>query len=254
MGLDEYSYPIKFSLGQRYASPKDATLYAHSAPEGSPRASAASHRQTFLSKIAITWCSPVPVTREELERRRVEFWDTAPAYGGQEVVWSALREAIEVGNVDMETARAILSSAGITTPTGRLTEAYDDHGFRYIIPVYCLCDPANGFADNSDSRPQSTQESLDYTDLSPFELATDSIRLKIKLSRGDDVEVTLPKHPDFCIGHLRTKLLQTGTEEGRLEFFWAGHGPLASSLRLCSIEGLEDQDKGRMQAWIFPPM
>lgn len=254
MGLDEYSYPIKFSLGQRYASPKDATLCAYSALEGSPRASAAGHRQTFLNKIAIPWYSPVPVTREELERRRAEFWGTAPAYGGQEVVWSAIKEAIEVGNIDMETARAIINSAGITTPTGRLTEAYDDHGFRYIIPVYCLCDPANGFADNNDNRSKSTQESIDYSDVSPFESVADTIKLKIKLSRGDDVELTLPKHPDFCIGHLRTKLLQVWTEEGRLEFFWAGHGPLANSLRLYSIEGLEDQDRGRMQAWIFPPM
>lgn len=253
LGLDEYSYPVKFSLGQRYASPKDATVCDRSTRD-SPRSSMAGHRSVCLEKIAIAWHSPVPVTRDELERQRTEFWETAPAYGGQDVVWSAIREAIEVGSVDMETARAILTSAGVTAPSGQLTEAYDDHGYRYVIPTYCLCDPANGLADDGREERSAAHEDVDYTDLSPFESSTDTATLKLKLSRGDDVEVALPRHPDLRVGHVKARVRQIWTERGRLELFWAGHGPLADSLRLGSIAGLEDSDRGRMQAWMFPPV
>lgn len=59
------------------------------------------------------------------------------------MVWEALKAAIEIGDDDLETARAIIQCAGISLPRGLLTECYDDRGFRYNIPLYCLSDPVN---------------------------------------------------------------------------------------------------------------
>lgn len=42
---------------------------------------------------------------------REEFWDTAPAYGGQRAIWDALKAACEMS--DPATARAILDAAGV---------------------------------------------------------------------------------------------------------------------------------------------
>ncbi|KAI8321471.1 hypothetical protein GQ54DRAFT_311725 [Martensiomyces pterosporus] len=95
----------------------------------------------------IRWRAEQPMTSSELHRQREAFWDTAPVYEGRAEVWQALRLACE--SDDRALAPAILESAGISVPTGRLIDgAYDELGACYRIPKYCLCAPVNMVDDN----------------------------------------------------------------------------------------------------------
>ncbi|KAJ2778302.1 hypothetical protein GGI15_004214 [Coemansia interrupta] len=82
------------------------------------------------------------VGRSELQRRRDAFWETAPTYEGRAETWLALRIACE--SADGPLACAILASAGLTVPSGRIADgAYDERGARYSVPQYCLSMPDN---------------------------------------------------------------------------------------------------------------
>eukprot|EP00775_Hariotina_reticulata_P000939 gene939-1265_t len=56
------------------------------------------------------WKSQEPLTPAKLQAMRDEFWDTQPHYGGNRVMWDALKAACEA---DLATARVIIESAGI---------------------------------------------------------------------------------------------------------------------------------------------
>ena len=96
--MTDCALPVQYSLGQTYANPI-------------PRDASSDHRYSVspvsnggtLEKIAIPLYSPVSITREKLTKKRLEFWETAPAYGGSLEVWQALRNAVEVGNADIGT-------------------------------------------------------------------------------------------------------------------------------------------------------
>lgn len=78
-------------------------------------------------------------SRQELERLREAFWDTAPAYGGAPEAWAALKVACEAP--DIETTRVILEAAGLVVVRPDLTVVYDERGARYELPKYVLSDP-----------------------------------------------------------------------------------------------------------------
>lgn len=248
--MDEYQLPIQFALGQRYefppsdarARPSPMSPTRHHHRHGSP--------DLLLHKIAVVWHTPVPLTQAQLARKRDEFWETAPTYGGLPEVWQAIREAAKVGQYDMETARMILRCAGVTTPRGTLIEAYDERGYRYSVPPYCLCDPAEGMAPDREISPNECGE----TELSPKDhdaKAKDPpLELRVRLSLGYDEQLSLPNRPDLCIQHVRHALGQRLTAAGRIEFFWAGHGPLPPTTRLSSLQS--DSHSTLLQAWILP--
>ena len=57
-------------------------------------------------------------------------------------IWQTIRLACESGS--KETAQAIIDSANITVPTGKLSDGcYDEWGNQYIIPKHCLVEPSN---------------------------------------------------------------------------------------------------------------
>ncbi|KAJ1969048.1 hypothetical protein H4R35_006253 [Dimargaris xerosporica] len=83
-----------------------------------------------------------PITRRQLEQERQAFWDTAPEYDGKREIWQALHSVCQAST--KADAQAIVDSAQITVPTGRLCDGcYDALGNRYVIPLYCLADPTN---------------------------------------------------------------------------------------------------------------
>ena len=61
---------------------------------------------------------------ELLQRCLQEYWDTAPAYGGDRVIWDALKAAC---SNDPETAALILQAASIQHNPD-LSECYDERG------------------------------------------------------------------------------------------------------------------------------
>ena len=67
----------------------------------------------------MTFLGSPDVTREGLEARRREFWDTAPAFGGQEEIWRALRSVCEFAEKgEYAMSQAIIDGAGIILPSG----------------------------------------------------------------------------------------------------------------------------------------
>eukprot|EP01139_Manchomonas_bermudensis_P000168 Amastigsp_a161_1212.p1 type:complete len:110 gc:universal Amastigsp_a161_1212:357-28(-) len=87
------------------------------------------------------WTAEAPMTRAELKKKRDEYWETEPYYGGRVECWQALRQAIEAP--DRKAANAILVSAEMTLPGGLITEAYDHLGYKYEVPIFCVREPTN---------------------------------------------------------------------------------------------------------------
>jgi len=89
-----------------------------------------------------SWESESPMTKEDVNKRREEFWITSPNYDGRQEIWQALKAVCETDSLEM--AQAIIESAGIKVPTGKLTDGcYDELGNQYVLPNFCLIDPSN---------------------------------------------------------------------------------------------------------------
>ena len=65
------------------------------------------------------WKSDVRLTEAQLQQKRDEFWDTAPAFDGRVEIWDALRASVQaLDSGDHQLAQAILDGAGISLPNG----------------------------------------------------------------------------------------------------------------------------------------
>ncbi|KAI8819446.1 uncharacterized protein EV422DRAFT_507505 [Fimicolochytrium jonesii] len=94
----------------------------------------------LLPRSQLDYKPDTPMTLRQFLRKRDEFWDTMPSYSGLAQVWQALRAACEAPTLEL--AQAIVDSANMTVPTGRLTDGcYDERGNMYTIPAFCIVDP-----------------------------------------------------------------------------------------------------------------
>jgi len=91
------------------------------------------------------WTTSPPFGRAEIDNKRREFWDTAPAYEGSREIWDALKAACEAEDTGM--AQAILAASEIKLPNGSLTNCFDINGSKYNIPQFCISYPDNMVAD-----------------------------------------------------------------------------------------------------------
>jgi hypothetical protein len=88
------------------------------------------------------WRGPPGASLERLERERTVFWETAPAYGGAQPMWDALKAASELLRAgDPTTARLVLDSAGIVVARADLSVCFDERGAKYDLPNCVLADP-----------------------------------------------------------------------------------------------------------------
>jgi len=97
------------------------------------------------------WTAPPGLTPAKLAAMRAEFWETAPHYGGDAVIWHALKAAAECE--DVAGAAVVLDAAGVLTgraapgerggvsPPGAPVTLYDERGRAYDLPEYALADP-----------------------------------------------------------------------------------------------------------------
>lgn len=84
------------------------------------------------------------ITEAQLNTKREEFWDTAPAFEGKIEIWTALKAAVEAyEQKNYQLAQVIIDSANIILPKGFLNDCYDELGNRYQIPIYVLAKPVN---------------------------------------------------------------------------------------------------------------
>ena len=123
-----------------------------SSPVGPPETSApASFRPPCnavprLKKVTWpTWKADKPMGRADLERRRAEFWETEPHFGGNGVIWEAIKAAAECQN--LENAVLIFEAAGVIVANETMTQLYDETGVLYSIPPYVYSAPANLLSD-----------------------------------------------------------------------------------------------------------
>eukprot|EP00892_Ulva_mutabilis_P005125 jgi/Ulvmu1/2985/UM015_0025.1 len=79
------------------------------------------------------------MTRDQLEADRAEFWDTQPAYGGSEEIWSVLKASCEAP--DIESAKVFLDAAEVKVAKSDMTQFYDSRGYLYELPAYVVSDP-----------------------------------------------------------------------------------------------------------------
>ena len=91
-----------------------------------------------------------PPSLGELQRKREEFWDTQPSYGGSREIWNVLKAAVTEAQLsgDMQTARLFVESAGIIVATPHLTVVFDERGAKYDIPRWVLVTPTNVVPDS----------------------------------------------------------------------------------------------------------
>ena len=76
-----------------------------------------------------------------LQRKRSEFWDTQPAYGGSAEIWATLQAACEAE--DLDTCMVYLQAAEIKPAKPDLTSFYDSRGFLYEVPKWAVSDPVD---------------------------------------------------------------------------------------------------------------
>ncbi|KAI9722782.1 MAG: hypothetical protein M1828_004478 [Chrysothrix sp. TS-e1954] len=83
-------------------------------------------------------------THRGLAREREAFFDTRVT--GRAECWAAVRLATEMSRNegDLKGAQAVLDAAGLTVPTGRLSDGvWDDRGVLYKLPRWVVSDPLN---------------------------------------------------------------------------------------------------------------
>ncbi|CAH8549799.1 unnamed protein product [Heterobilharzia americana] len=109
-----------------------------------------------LKRSSPRWRSTFPISVSQLQKKRDEFWDTAPAFEGRIEIWNALKVVADFcQKQDYDMAQAILDGACITLPSGTLCDCYDELGARYQLPLYVLSQPSNLLPDHSTSDTQS---------------------------------------------------------------------------------------------------
>ncbi|KAJ2448448.1 hypothetical protein EV183_005432 [Coemansia sp. RSA 2336] len=118
-----------------------AAVAAQTPPRHSGGGSALDFGHTTL------WTAEDPMTAAMLQRKRTEFWETAPAFEGRTEIWLGLRMACE--SDDTQLARAIIESLNVAVPNGRIADGvFDERGACYEIPQYCLSPPTNLMPDS----------------------------------------------------------------------------------------------------------
>ena len=92
-----------------------------------------------------SWRAVPAPTREQLERRRRDFWETR--LSGDAAVWETLRGAMESIFADLALAKTIMASAGLKPAAqgedGSRVAVYDTKGALYEVPLFCCRDPVN---------------------------------------------------------------------------------------------------------------
>lgn len=160
-------------------------------------------RNKRLKKDKFKWKSDVSLNELELEAKRDEFWDTAPAFGGRVEIWNALKaicNAIDT-NQNYELAQAIVDSVQIIIPNGTLTDCYDELGNHYQLPNYVITKPIN--LRKTTSKTLQNNDSLatvkNENDASNAEIGVEKpdIQLKFRLStslNNNDLKIVVKQN------------------------------------------------------------
>jgi hypothetical protein len=209
-----------------------------------------------LQRSRVVWEATIPMSTMELEKQRREFWETVAEFGGKAEAWEALKGALEAWDKDLELARTIIDCAGLILPTGELAEVYDEFGYRYLLPDYCISEPQNLLPDNpSDlARKLSRKSCRSSPNLRSMSFSEEVAqlglrRLTIRMSSGEDLSVEL-KPTMKTIDDLSKATVMAGNiklnSKQKMVFLFRGK-VLEKGTKLDNIDKL---DKLPIQAWI----
>ena len=112
---DDAVTTVKFAIGKDYQELSDQTV-----GEGVKKTNA--------------W--KATITRQQLESKREEFWQTRTS--GRRNIWLAIKNAIEA---DHATAALLLQMSGIAIKGENLTVLEDTNGNVYEVPCFMINDP-----------------------------------------------------------------------------------------------------------------
>ena len=126
---------------------------AHGSPDAPASSSGILARQTVSSqqhpnaplRRPKNWRSSSRVwSHQSLAKEREAFFDTRVT--GRTECWAAVRLATDMcrNEGDLKGAQAVLDAAGLTVPTGRLSDGvWDERGVLYKLPRWVVSDPLN---------------------------------------------------------------------------------------------------------------
>lgn len=180
------------------------------------------HNQRLIRE-PVSWSADAPLTAGQLRGLRDTFWETAPSYEGRAEIWDALKaacEAVEGGDYDL--AQAIVDGAEITLPRGRLTEAYDELGNRYVVPKYCINRPQDSDLQQSANMQNSSFSSASLSAEQRLSLTGPPSEIKIRLStQQKDLKVNL--YATDCVRDLKKSLAKgNDIDFRRIKMLYAG--------------------------------
>ncbi|CAC21473.1 Ubiquitin family protein [Schizosaccharomyces pombe] len=181
--------------------------------------------------------TPNPLlTKEEVEVRRNEFWETCWAYGGSKEIWDVLHKVVTLlyeGNAEAATEMAL--AADLTIPENDISKGvYDSKGTFYEIPKIVARIP-RAFAERKDSLddeddnmissndPTKSPEEHDTTtksiaSLKDAELDSSLETVLIRYSK-DDKDYSIQINPNLPFSHAKSQLEEVGLENVQRFFF-----------------------------------
>ncbi|KAM3073050.1 hypothetical protein ACMFMG_008768 [Clarireedia jacksonii] len=135
-------------------------------------------------------------TRRELDRERLEFFDTRVS--GRAEIWQAINSALSVmwkggdeGDEDggVGTAQSILDAVGVTIPQGDLATGgcYDSLGEHYSLPEWVVSDPANILDEEDEGAGKADDEGEESEEIDEEALRRREAKGKAKVKEMVDV-------------------------------------------------------------------
>jgi hypothetical protein len=175
-------------------------------------------------------------------------------------MWQAIRSAAEAMLADdIGLATVILEASEIRAPTGYLDICYDERGYQYRVPNFCLANPSDMLTENAmpvdalglkGAKDEKNRVVISQSKGPPTEISVNitTIPLKVKVNPGD-IAMHLHVQSSDTVGGLKhailTKSIEMGEsqiqvcEEGRQRVMFMGR-ELKEMQNLSDI-GVDDQ-------------
>ena len=123
------------------------------------------------------YISPVPF--EELEKIRNDFWSSR--IEGNPQIWEILHMICNDNSLSVEDIDAYMKASNIVTYKGCINVTYDNKGFLYEIPNYCINDPLE--YEKIEEKIPLIKEDIEV------KIRCFNLEEKIKINNFDNIEV-----------------------------------------------------------------
>lgn len=191
----------------------------------------------------------------ELTNQRTEYWATRTE--GNSHMWNAIQSAADAVLLDdLALANAILEASEITTPNGLLEVLYDDRGYQYKVPLYCIANPielvqpinantASADHSNKNISPTGSNRTGIIVDSTP------PITIRIRINPGD-INMKVQASPNCTVNDLKSIISSNSEqpcEEDRQRIIFLGR-ELKNAQKLADV-GFEENKV--VQVFLRPP-